>query len=281
MNLELVLAVLGALIVSAVGAVLINRVRLRRANAGLVDELFEGTSPSDRVFTRDDLNGLPDPVKAYLDTVLEEGQPYVRRVRMKQRGDFRLGDATSPWKPLKATQHVATESPGFVWEATIKVLPFVSVNVVDMYKDGEGSLRAKLLSIIEVADEGPSPELNAGELMRYLGESVWFPTALLPNNGVKWEAIDEHSAEATLDHRDTTASLRFHFNDQHEVVRVSGVRPYLTENGAYESTRWTGYWGNYREKNGMRIPTEGEVEWNRPDGDLPYWRATLEEIEHE
>jgi hypothetical protein len=31
----------------------------------------------------------------------------------------------------------------------------------------------------------------------------------------------------------------------------------------------------------MAVPTEGEVEWNLPDGDLPYWRARLTEVEYE
>jgi hypothetical protein len=30
----------------------------------------------------------------------------------------------------------------------------------------------------------------------------------------------------------------------------------------------------------MTVPTDAEVEWNLPDGDRPYWRARLTEIEH-
>jgi hypothetical protein len=31
----------------------------------------------------------------------------------------------------------------------------------------------------------------------------------------------------------------------------------------------------------MLIPIEGEVEWNLPEGNLPYWRGYLEKIEYE
>jgi hypothetical protein len=30
----------------------------------------------------------------------------------------------------------------------------------------------------------------------------------------------------------------------------------------------------------MLIPTEGEVAWMPSEGRLPYWRATIEEIEY-
>ncbi len=116
--------------------------------------------------------------------------------------------------------------------------------------------------------------------MRYLGESVWYPTALLPSEGVEWEPIDERSARATLEHRGTAASLVFYFNGRNEVERVSAERPYRKDDGTYESTPWTGYWRNYQVRDGVRIPIDGEVEWHLPEGDLPYWRATVEEIEY-
>ena len=37
-----------------------------------------------------------------------------------------------------------------------------------------------------------------GELMRFLAEAAWYPTALLPSQGVRWQGADERSAFATL-----------------------------------------------------------------------------------
>jgi hypothetical protein len=271
----------GALAAGAAGVVLVQRARFERANARRVGDLLAAsTGASGRTVGTDDLAGLPAPVRRYLSHALTEGQDHVSTVRLAQRGEFRLGDADAPWKPLEATQTVTTGPPGFVWDATIDVAPFVPVRVVDQYRDGRGFLRAKLFSTVTVADAAPGPELDAGELLRYLGESVWYPTALLPGNGVEWEPIDDRSARATLTHRGTTASLVFHFEDS-EVVRVSGERPYRRPDGSYDLVPWTGYWRDYRCREGMAVPTEGEVEWNLPDGDLPYWRARLTEVEYE
>ena len=272
------LALLGAVGVGA-AAVRLAEARRDRATADRVDDLLAAADlRSAGTFSADDLDGLPDPVRRYFETVLDEGQSYVRAVRLDQRGEFRLGGATGSWKPLAATQHFTVDQPGFVWDAQIQLFPLVSTRVVDAYAAGEGSLRATVLGAIPVADAEPSPELNEGELLRYLAEAVWFPTALLPSAGVTWEAVEDRSARATITDRGTTATLVFHFDDQDLVERVHAEGRYRAEDDAFAP--WTGCFRDYREKNGMAIPTAAEVEWNLPDGDSSYWRASLTEIDH-
>ncbi|GAB4544215.1 MAG: hypothetical protein Kow0063_37860 [Anaerolineae bacterium] len=262
--------------------VLINELRLERAHARLVTELLsdrEARPP--QVFQPEVLEDLPAPVQRYLRKAIPDGQPYVKVVRLRQTGEFRLGDRTSPWKPFSAEQTFTTTPPGFVWDASIKMAPLVPVRVVDMYKSGQGALQARILSTLAVADARGAPELDEGELMRYLGESAWFPTALLPGQGVTWTAIDDRSARATIEHGGTRASLIFTFNARDEVESIHAPGRARQVNSGYEPTPWTGYWRNYQERNGMLIPTQGEVAWNLPDGDLTYWRAHLEAIDYE
>jgi hypothetical protein len=280
MWLKVFLLGLGAIFVGLVGVALISKFRLDRANARLVDDLLaDANLGSDRVFRKDDLQELPEPVQRYLAHVLTEGQLYVRTVRLQQSGEFRIGDVTTGWKPLSARQHFTTDPPGFVWDARIEMVPLVPVRVVDMYKAGEGALRAKILSTVSVVDTEPSSEMNSGELMRYLAESVWFPTTFLPGEGVEWTPIDENSAMATLNHQGTSVSLTFHFNSQNEVERVFAEKRYREVDGTFEPTPWTGHFRNYQVRNGILIPLDGEVVWNLPEGDLSYWRGHVETIE--
>ncbi|SNZ03203.1 hypothetical protein SAMN06269185_0216 [Natronoarchaeum philippinense] len=235
---------------------------------------------ADRRFDPDDVADLPDPVRRYFEAAIEPGCPVVRTARIEQRGEFRLGDASSPWKRLSAVQHVTTDPPGFVWDATVRLAPLVPVRVVDAYVDGRGSLRARIGSLLTVAEPEPSPELDAGELQRYLAEAVWYPTALLPADGVSWEALDDRSARATLTHRETTVSLTFHFGDDDLVERVVAEdRPRAVDDG-FEPTRWIGQFREYESRNGLCVPTEAEVAWTLPDGELPYWRAQITAVEH-
>ena len=272
------LPALAALVAATVGLVLFNTLRVARLHDRLASDLVAGAADdAGRRFEAADLEGLPAPVRRYFEAVLEEGQPYVRSVRLEQEGEFRLGDAERTWRPMEATQHYTVDPPGFVWSATVRALPFVPVTVLDAYDHGSGVLRARLLSTVTVADVGPDEEMNEGELVRYLGEAVWFPTALLPAEGVEWEAVDERSARATIEDSGNTASVVFHFDEDDRVERVTTER-YRQETEDYAP--WTGHFRDYEERSGMTVPTDAEVEWNLPDGDRPYWRARLTEIEH-
>ncbi|WP_042662045.1 DUF6544 family protein [Haloferax sp. ATB1] len=227
---------------------------------------------------------LPDPVQRYLERVLPDEPPRVRSVRLRQTGEFRLGDADSPWKSMTATQHYTVDPPGFVWDARIDLVPFVpfpSVRVVDAFVGGAGTLEARLLSAFTVTDAPPSPELDEGELARYLAEMVWFPTAFLPGHGVRWEPRDDRSARATLTHRESTASVVFHFDENDEIARVTADRWRETGGGEYERRPWTGRFSDYREVDGIRVPAAAEVAWTLPTGDLPYWRATIDAVEYD
>jgi hypothetical protein len=272
------LPALAGLLAAAVGLVLFNTLRVARLHERLASELVAGADEdAGRRVQPGDLEGLPDPVRRYLETVLNEGRPYVRSVRLEQAGELRLGDTRWSWRPMTATGHYRVDPPGFVWSGTVRALPFVPVTVLDRYDRGAGVLRARLLSTVTVADVGPDEDMNEGELVRFLAEAVWFPTALLPAEGVEWEAVDDRSARATVADGGNTASVTFHFDDRDLVERVTAER-YRQE--ADDHAPWTGRFRAYEERDGMTVPTEAEVEWNLPDGDRPYWRAEVGRIEY-
>jgi hypothetical protein len=267
-----VLALVGAII----GVVLVSRARLAQRHQRLADDLIaDAEPPTDEPFGHDHLTDLPAPVQRYFETVLTEGQPYVETARIRQDGQLRMGEDDGSWKPMTATQTVSVTPPGFVWDAQVEMAPLLPVSVVDSYSDGEGTLRAKLLSLVTVADDGPSPEMDEGELSRYLAEAPWYPTALLPESGVEWEPVGDTAARATLTDDDTTVSMVFRFDDEHRIERVVAEdRPMATDDG-YERATWTGQFRDYERRDGMLVPTAGEVAWNLPEGDRTYWRATM------
>ncbi|MFC6940647.1 DUF6920 family protein [Salinirubellus sp. GCM10025818] len=268
-------------VVALLVAVLAGIVWLRRETALRMDELRRpANTEREKVFTPDDLEGLPAPVRAYFENTLQEGQPYIDSVRLKQNGELRLGDASSPWRPFTATQHVTVDPPGFFWDASITLVPFVSLRIRDLFRDGNGSAAVSLFGIIPLDRGEPSQELNEAELVRYLAEATWYPTALLPSEGVQWEPIDDRTAKATIEHGDVSASLTFSFNEDDEVTRVYTEERYRRGADGFEPMPWSGYWHNYQRRNGIRIPMEGEVVWHLPDGDLEAWQGQLTEIHY-
>jgi hypothetical protein len=231
-----------------------------------------------KTYDSKELEGLPDPVQRYFQTVLKEGQPIVAAVNLTQQGLFNMSEAKAKWSPFTATQFVTTQRPGFDWDARIQMSPGVSAFVHDAYMLGEGSLHASLLGLFTVADVRDTPQAAQGELLRFFAEMPWYPTALLPSQGVRWEAIDNTSARATVTDAQTTVSLVFRFNAEGtiETMRAEArCRDKLT------AMPWSGRFWNYSTSNGMLIPLEGEVGWEYPDGLRLYYKGKVTEINYE
>ena len=72
--------------------------------------------------------------------------------------------------------------------------------------------------------------------MRFLAEAAWYPTALLPSQGVRWDAIDDTSARASLVDDVTTVSLVFRFDVQGLIYSAHAAARYRTVNGALVAT---------------------------------------------
>ena len=227
--------------------------------------------------TETTLDTVPDPVRRYLQRAVPDGTPPVERAELTQRGAFRLGGPDARWRPLKASQTVTTDPPGFRWEGRIRLLPLVWARATDAYHEGEGSLRATLFSVIPLARADATPEMDAAELQRYLAEAVLYPTALFPSDRLTWEPLTDDSARATLTDGDTTVSLDFQFGDD-LVVGVSGQRFHLDESTWLP---WHGTFDAYERRDGLFVPTEGEVAWTLPEGECPYWRATFDAATYE
>lgn len=228
-----------------------------------------------------ELEGLPAPVQRYFRAVLKEGQPLVAAVSVEHTGTFNMSETGEQWKPFKSTQRVITQRPGFVWDARIRMAPAMTVHVHDAYVAGEGVLTAKLFGLLTVMKQPSTPELAQGELMRFFAEGAWYPTALLPTQGVVWEAIDDAQASATLSDGTTTVKLVFQFDAQGLISSVRSDGRYREVDGELVATPWQGRCWDYELRDGMLIPLEGEVAWLLQEGPKPYWRGCIQRIEYE
>jgi hypothetical protein len=186
-----------------------TRTGASRLDAARIDEKVR--SPAR--FDSRELEGLPAPVQRYFRTALREGQPIIAAVTVELAGSINLSTTEARWKPFTSRQRVVTRRPGFLWDAQVSMLPGLVVRVVDSYIAGEGLLRAAVLGLFTVADVHGGGELARGELMRYFAEAVWYPTALLPSQGVCWEVVGDALANATLVDGPLTLTLLFRFNN--------------------------------------------------------------------
>ncbi|HUF69715.1 MAG TPA: DUF6544 family protein [Longimicrobiales bacterium] len=227
-----------------------------------------------------ELPDLPDPVQRYFRTVLTDGQPMIAGVRVTHAGTFNMGEVTDRWKRFTSEQMIVGQRPGFDWNGRIAMMPGVTVHVHDAYVAGAGILHASLFGLFTVADVRGTGDVAEGELMRFLAEAAWYPTALLPSQGVRWEPVDDRSARATLTDGSLSVTMLFAFDESGLVETVRAEARGRIVSGEITRAPWEGRFWNYAERDGMRVPLEGEVAWLLADGPKPYWRGRIMRIRY-
>jgi len=251
-----------------------------RLEASRMDDQRAAKSSPTRYDARE-LAGLPAPVQRYFRAVLKDGQPIITAVTIDMAGTFNMSPAGEQWKPFTSRQRVTTRRPGFQWDATIAMLPGVKVRVVDSYIAGGGFLHATIQGLFTMAQLRGEGEIARGEFMRWFAEVAWYPTSLLPSQGVRWEAIDAHSANATVMDGLLTLTLLFRFD---EAGRIGSFR--AEARGGMVGDKmvmapWEGIWSNYQWRNGIQVPFTGEVAWMRSEGRRPYFVGTVTSLTFE
>lgn len=228
-----------------------------------------------------ELEGLPAPVQRYFRAALTDGQPVVTAVRIQQVGSINMSATGEQWMSFTARQHVTTQSPGFLWDAKVSWWADATVRVVDGYVAGNGLLHAAILGLVPVANTSGGGEIARGEFMRFFAEAPWYPTALLPSQGVRWAAVDSHSARATLvdGTLELTVLFRFHENDLVASVRAEARGGLVGKRIVMKP--WECSLSQYKRRNGMMVPLMGEAAWVEPAGPKAYFVGQVTELSYE
>jgi hypothetical protein len=228
-----------------------------------------------------ELADLPAPVQRYLRRVLAEGSPVVAAVRVRHVGQFNMSATGDRWRPFSSDQLVTIRPPGFDWDAQVRMIPGLPVRVHDAYVEGEGILHAAVLGLFPVMNLRGKGEIAEGEFMRFLAEAAWYPTVLLPGQGVRWTEVDAHAARAELTDGQVSVKLVFRFNDQDLIESVEAESRGRMVGEQVVPTPWGGRFGDYEQRGGMLVPLQGEVAWLLPGGPKPYWRGRITNLEYQ
>lgn len=269
--------VLAVLVFALVATLAVARARWRAGTAAAVGRLHAAaTHRGPDAFSPAMLDGLPPPAARYLRAVLRDGAPLARRIVIRHEGTFRA-DTAGAWAPFRSVQHFTAREPGFVWDAEIRMAPLAGVLVRDQLVTGSAAMRAKVAGLVPVVDAAGTPGLAAGALHRWLGEAAWFPTALLPSPFLRWEAVDDSTARAVASSGGTTVSLAFGFGPDSLPRFVETPDRMRDVDGVPVPTPWRARFWNWRWRDGVRVPLQGEVAWDLPSGRYAYWRGTITE----
>jgi hypothetical protein len=242
--------------------------------ASEIDALLNAARPAASTSVSErNLERLPEAVRRWLRYSQVVGTQRPTTVRLRQHGEFQMD--SRGWLPYEAEQYITTDPPAFLWKASFRMLPLVSVVGRDQYRNGEASLQMRILSLFPVAQK-TGGGLNQGDLLRYLGEFQWFPAAALADY-VTWEGLGPDSARATISHGGVIASMTFVFGADGRLLEEQAIR-YNDARGRNE--RWVNRNDSDQVFDGIRVPAVGEARWEYDSGLYPYIRWHLTDLEH-
>ncbi len=287
--LMVLVLVVGVLVIAALASRAVGdrrwadliRIHTGHLEAGRIDKSGQAPLPLPTRFDVRELEGLPAPVQRYFRAVLKDGQPIIAAATIELAGTINMSVTGEQWKPFTSEQRVVTRRPGFLWNAPVNMFPGMPARVEDSYIAGQGQLIAKLLGLFTVARARGVGELAGGEFMRYFAEAAWYPTALLPSQGVQWAAVDDASANATIVDGPLTLTLLFSFD---EAGLIASVRAGSRGAGVGKDMvmlPWDCGLSDYQWRHGMRLPMIGEAAWVRPEGRKAYFVSKVTSLSYE
>jgi hypothetical protein len=219
---------------------------------------------------------LPAPVQCYFLHAIALGTPVASSVSLQMGGSFRMAQ-DKPWMPMQAQEILSVK--GFVWKPVIGhgLLQFAGA---DYYTNGSGRMRFFLWGLIPIVN-AHSPDTARASIGRFAGELIWLPSALLPQHGVSWQAIDENTIQASLKIDGEPVTLTLIIDADGKLLKLSVPRwGEHTEDGSFAYIPFGGEVQEERTFGGLTIPSQMAVGWwFGTDRYSEFFCATIEQAE--
>ena len=144
-----------------------------------------------------------------------------------------------------------------------------------MYIGDRGRLVVSIFSLYDVVN-AKGDEYNQGELLRWLGESILYPTNFLPSKKLEWFPIDALSAKITFNYNKLSLFFIISFNSIGEIIQLETKR-FM---GKTRLETWIIKVAGYKKINNVLVPTSFEVLWRLPKGDFSYAKFNIKAVEY-
>jgi len=197
------------------------------------------------------------------------------RMRTAEKGEMRAAPEAR-LVPFTAVQTIEARCSGFVWEAKLLSSRLLPTVVVDAYQDGHGRIVAKAGGAVPLANFR-GPEVDRGEIQRYLASVMICPAALVLHPTLTWTVVGTR----TLRLRDTVdptgATIDMEIGEDGCPLAARAIRPRAVGKKTIP-TPWAAVGREFREHEGLRIPHVTEASWRLAETDFTYFHSELTSV---
>lgn len=239
--------------------------------------LKQSTIKNEKIVTENDIENLPVPVQNWVRRSGAFGRPYINAGKVLQKAEIKLKPEQENWMPAKAVQYTTIDKPGFIWSVDVKMNGLFRFAGRDKFQNGNGEMLIKMNSLFNIVKERGN-KLDESTMQRYLGEMVWFPSLAL-SEYIIWDAINDHTARATMTYMGTSASGTFSFNANGDVTKFSALR-YKGNEADDKRYEWVIQTEDFDTFEGIRVPSKITATWKLEEGDWSWLKMEVTEIQY-
>ncbi|WP_242041599.1 DUF6544 family protein [Alkalinema sp. FACHB-956] len=272
----LMLLLLGVVVLITIALILL--MGLRSHNRRVARKIWRRlqSPPQSTKFHPAMVAGLPMPVQRYFLHAIAPGTPIATSVDLKMQGRFRFS-LTHPWISMQAKELLSRR--GFIWQATIG-RGLSQFQGADYYYERRGRMQFALGGLLPIVDVQTADTARSA-IGRLAVELMWLPTALLPQQGVEWRAIDDNFLEAQLTIDDEPVKLTFQIDAEGRLLAGSGLRwGDQTSDRHWDYLPMGGYCSAECTFAGVTIPTQVSVGWHfGTEQFFEFFQATIDQAD--
>lgn len=233
-------------------------------------------SIADTILTEQDVATLPNVVKKYLYFTGAVGKPKVRNFRVEFTGQIRKNEE-SEWMPFTSEQYnfLSTSTRLFFMKATMKNLPVAGYH---RFINGEAFMDIRLFSLIKVQYE-TGKEMGIAETVTFFNDMCCMAPSTLIDNRITWLETDSNKVKARFENNGIAITAWLYFNDKGELINfVSDDRYALAEDNTMKQFRWSTPLKEYKQFNGVTLPSYADAVYSYPSRDLTYGNFRLTNV---
>lgn len=200
---------------------------------------------------------LPAPVRRYFAVAFGDKVPRVESMVTWGRARARFG----LWMPLRFQLY---HRPGqaFLRKMAVTWFGLPVLHALDQYLNGNGATGP-------VNNLETGPRVNQGANLILWAEASFFPSLLVTDPRIRWEAIDDTSARLIFPFDEQADEMIFTFDPETGLLARTWALRY--QGGSGEKVPWYAEIVSWQTVDGMQLPKRVAVTWENEGSPWSYW----------
>jgi hypothetical protein len=221
-----------------------------------------------------DIEHLPLPVQKYLRYSGVINREKVNNVRIVF--DVEMREKGKDWFKATSVQYNFFDEPTRLFFMKGKMFG-MTVPGYHRYVEAKATMDIRLFGLFSIVKQS-GEIMNKTETVTLFNDMCLMVPAALIDKRIQWEPIDSLTTKAVFTNRGISISAILYFNELGQLINfTSDDRTAITDMRQYRfSTPVT----DYKNINGINVPTYGEAIWHYPDGEFVYGKFSLKSIEY-